>query len=222
MKFLSTIFLSLIAVSNNISFAESRYNCQGFICSLNIPENEIKNYFQCPGPDFPHINSVTFLTNNYIYRNGYDPLVPPSYNYQSIKFDVNFQPPEYLELKASDQYECAEMKTKYSDLFSFIFESDWHFRFPATGYVDKFSVFGNKIYKVETINSSFNVSNGVCTLETNYKNTRFNETFSAENGDRDFRIRFMNINDKLIYTNNYPKILEMFKSSINLTVTGIR
>ena len=213
MKNFAKIYLSLLALSPLSSHAA---NCQGFICSLNVSSGEIKDFFQCPGPDFPNQQYVDF---------GFGSLEPPFFGgsfYQSIQFDANFQPPEKLELKAFDQYECSELKVKYENLFSFIFESNWHFRLPVSGYLDPHAVLGNKTYPVKIVNSVFNSANNICTLETDYKNRVFSETFYTENGDGNLRVRFININEKLIYTNNNPKLLEMFKSNINLTVTGIR
>ncbi len=222
MKNLVKIYSSLLAVSPFNSYAANPFNsyaanCQGFMCSLNVSPSEIKDFFQCPGPDFPNQQYVAF---------GFGGLEPPFFGgsfYQSIRFDVDFQPPEKLELKAFDQSECSELKEKYKDLFSFIITSDWHFRLPNSGYLDPHAVFNNIIYSVKVLSSNFNSSNNICTLETDYKNKKFVESFMAENGDRSFRVLFININEKLIYTDSHPKILEMFKNtSVDLTVTGIR
>ncbi len=218
MKFFSAIFLSLF--TSNLSYAS--YGCEGFICSVNIQPHEIVENFQCPGPDFLNQQYVSFGFGSPNSISFEPPFFGGSF-YNSIRFDVNFQPPEKLELKAFDQYECLELKEKYNDLFSFIIISDWRYRLPNAGYLDPHAVFNNKIYSVKVMNSNFNSSNNICTLETDYKNKNFTESFLAENGDGNFRVHFININERLIYTDNHPKILDMFNStSVNLKVTGIR
>lgn len=198
---------------------ETRYDCKGDSCSLVVRPEEVKNYLQCPSPETPYYQYVNFAFSKSNSDRIWNPLKLEKFIYQKILFDVDFQPPETIELNANNQYECNRLKEIYSNLFTFNVASESKFRVWDVPN-DPLNFYDTQ--KVFLIGNNFDPTSKKCLLKTNFNGIRYTRNFINERGiERDFKISFNDINEYLIYSGTEPLITKMFKESTTLKITGL-